>query len=77
MNLIYVVVLAVSFGVGAVAGYIKYRFFEPASVPCTPVSTDERCVRARKIVEKVMAMTPEERKELRDKGPKRRMPFKE
>ena len=50
MNLIFLPVLAVAFAIGAVAGYVKYTFFEPDTVRCSPESTEKRCVRARKIV---------------------------
>jgi hypothetical protein len=60
VNLIYVVLVAMAFAVGVVAGFIKSHFFEPASVHCPVGSTDKRCVRARKIAERSATMTPEQ-----------------
>ena len=58
MTLIYPVVLAVAFAIGAVAGYVKYRFLEPDTIYCLPGSTDERCMRLRKVVKSVAATEP-------------------
>jgi hypothetical protein len=47
---VYPVILAMALALGAVTGYVKQRFFEPA-LRCPAGSTDKRCVRMRKMVE--------------------------
>jgi hypothetical protein len=63
VSLIYPVLIAVALAIGAVAGYVKHRFFEPASVHCHAGSTEKRCVRARKIAARIAAMKAEERRD--------------
>jgi hypothetical protein len=60
---IYPVMIAVALALGAVAGYVKYRFFEPPTVLCQAGSTEKRCVRAREIEARIAAMKAEERRD--------------
>jgi hypothetical protein len=60
---VYPVVIGMALAIGAVAGYVKHRFFEPATVHCHAGSNEKRCVRARKIAARLATMKAEERRD--------------